>query len=359
LDELFDASSENFMLFYEGEPGSVYNPIVLNTFEAFDRHMQDRLPDIHKSSSSLADLIKMLNVTFHDGDKAWYQLPRNLTMLMGLIGYTRENTDRGTLSRFVDSTMERAQITLFFSDHKADNLKRIREASYGFFNERSWETGGRVGLEMAVNEEIRESHMIIDSMVLGVIFLLCSIFFRSLVAGFMLTLPLALANMVAFAYMSINQIGLSINTLPVAAIGVGIGVDFAIYIYSRCIEEYGKQGEDLRRAVLASVKTSGKAVLYTGLTIILPILTWYVVSDLKFQAQMGVFLAMILATNVILALTLHPLLICAIKPRFISRAIVQKQSLSPVPSEAENIKSMVRLSGRVGYEPFWQKAWRN
>ena len=61
------------MLFYEGEKESVYDPIVLTTFESFSRHMKERLPDIYKSSTSIIDMVKMVNLTFHDGDKLWYQ----------------------------------------------------------------------------------------------------------------------------------------------------------------------------------------------------------------------------------------------------------------------------------------------
>jgi len=134
----------------------------------------------------------------------------------------------------------------------------------------------------------------------------------------MFTLPLILGNMVAFAYMSMTGIGLSINTLPVAAVGVGVGVDFAIYIYNRCIEEFPHQN-GWADTILTALRTSGKAVVFTGLTMVLPIMLWFFISDLKFQAQMGIFLAIIMSTNVILALTLHPLMIYVIKPRFITR----------------------------------------
>ena len=119
--------------------------------------------------------------------------------------------------------------------------------------------------------------------------------------------------------MSLSDIGLSINTLPVAAIGAGVGVDFAIYLYSRCREEFPLQAADWSQTIIQSLCTCGKAIVYTGLTVILPIITWYFFSDMKFQAQMGFFIAMIMGTNVILALTLHPLMIYIIRPRFISK----------------------------------------
>jgi predicted RND superfamily exporter protein len=325
INKLFVASSENLMLFYEGKSESVYNPVVLTTVEAFSRHMKKMLPDIYKSSSSLIDTVKMVNVIFHDSDMLWQELPAKEAILTGLIGHIRTNTERGTLTRYIDEGMERAQITLFFADHTSDNLLRIRDAAYDFFKDRPMKiekgefklAGGRIGLEIALNEEMKRAHAIIDITVLGAIFILCALSFMSITAGLMLTLPLVLANSVAGAYMSLSNIGLSINTLPIAAIGVGVGVDFAIYLYSRCQEEFHLQGGDWTKTIIQSMCTCGKAVVYTGLTIIVPIITWYFFSDMKFQAQVGFFLAMIMGTNVVLTLTLHPLLIYIIKPKFI------------------------------------------
>jgi uncharacterized protein len=325
INQKFNASSENLMLFYEGTPESVYDPVVLEIFEKFSLHMAERLPDIYKTSSSIIDMGKMVNLSQHDGDQMYYQLPRNEEQLSGLLGYLRNTVGAATMSRFIDGTLERTQITLFFSDHTSDNLLRIRDAAYGFFKDHPMKTkngefklaGGRIGMEIALNEEMKRSHVIIDLTVLAAIFILCALSYKSITAGLMLTLPLILANSVAGAYMALSNIGLSINTLPIAAIGVGVGVDFAIYLYSRCQEEFPIQGGNWTETITQSICTCGKAVVYTGLTVILPIITWYFFSDMKFQAQVGFFLAMIMGTNVILTLTLHPLMIYIIRPKFI------------------------------------------
>jgi predicted RND superfamily exporter protein len=178
-------------------------------------------------------------------------------------------------------------------------------------------------MEIALNGD-EAVHLLIDLSVYLAIFILCAFCYWS-ITGLLLTVPLILANAVAGAYMNLMGIGLSINTLPIAAIGAGLGVDFAIYLYSRCQEEFPLQRGDWHGTIIQSICTCGKAVVYTGVTVILPILTWYFFSEMKFQAEVGFFLSMIMATNVILCLTLHPLLLYIIKPKFISRMMTIPQ----------------------------------
>lgn len=336
LDGSFDTSSENLILLYDGPPGSVYDPAVLNTFDAVESHMKACLPEVYKSSSSVNQMVSLVNLNIHDGDEAWAQIPRNLPAMRFLIGYLRQTAGEHYLSRFIDGAVQRTQMALFFKDHTSGSLARIREALSDFFDFTPVEAaggrfryaGGRIGLEMALNEEMERTHAVIDALVLAAIFILCTLFFRSAAAGLLLTLPLLISNMVAFAYMAYHGMGLSINTLPVAAVGAGIGVDFAIYLYRRYQEEFPLQGGDWSKTLEQAACTCGRAVVYTGLTIILPLMSWYFLCDMKFQAQMGAFLALIIAMNVLLALTLHPLMIYLIKPGFISR------KGNPMPQES-------------------------
>ena len=327
VNKYFGVSSDDLVLYFKGDkPDAVYDPAVFRTFEAFDHHMRNALPDLYKSSDSFINIMSTINTMYRYGDVIYNRLPAKPEQMNVLIGFSKENIQIATKELYFDREMKMTQITIFFTDHTSDNLLRIRDAANNFFKKRSkkidagtfYLAGGRVGMEIAVNEEMKRSHFLIDCMVLATIFLMCTITFHSMVAGLMLIVPLILANLMAFSYMSIMDIGLSINTLPVAAVGVGIGVDFAIYLYSRVIEEFPQQ-DGWGQTILTAVRTSGTAVVYTGLTLILAMIPWYFLTDLKFQAQMGFFLSMLLLINVILALTLHPLLIYIIKPKFISR----------------------------------------
>jgi hypothetical protein len=268
-----------------------------------------------------------------------YQFPRDEDELAGLLGMLDIKAGLSTVRRFMDTPKpaKRAQITLYFSDHTSDNMLRVKKAAYDFFKENPMKTangefllaGGRIGLEIALNEEMKNTHAVMDAAVLVTIFLMCSLAFRSFMAGAMLAIPLFLSNLMAFTYMAVADIGLSVNTLPCSAVGVGVGVDFAIYLYSRCIEEFPNHS-GYKETVLTAVRTAGTGIVFTGITLILPVITWYFISGLKFQAQMGFFLAMLLFINMVTALTLHPLLIVAVKPKFMKKraatgAMVEKE----------------------------------
>ena len=324
INSIFKASSETFSLYYDGKEGSVYDPVVLNTFEKFDRHMADSLPDIYKSSMSIINMIKMFNLTYRDGDPIRYELPLKEDEFISIMGLLRSAGAQATIMRFVDKNRERAQIVLFFSDHTSDNMIRIRDAAYAFFDQNPMKikngefklAGGGIGMELALNEEMKNSHARMDILVLCAIFIMCSIAFRSSIAGVMLVVPLILSNLIAFSYMTLSNIGLSVNTLPCSAVGVGVGVDFAIYLYSRCKEEIPYHN-NMKSTVLTAVQNVGPGIVFTGITLIFPILTWYFISELKFQAQMGLFLAILLLMNMIFALTLHPLILMIVKPKFL------------------------------------------
>ena len=136
------------------------------------------------------------------------------------------------------------------------------------------------------------------------VLLLVSIQFKSLKAGLILTIPLLLSNFMAFAYMALNGIGLSISTLPVSAAGIGMGVDYGIYMLARCAEEKSKDpGISMQTALMRTIQTYSKSIIYIAGTLVLGLLVW-ALSPLKFQAQMGIMLAVILFLNCLGAFSL-------------------------------------------------------
>ena len=101
-------------------------------------------------------------------------------------------------------------------------------------------------------------------------------------------------------------IGVKVATLPVIALGVGIGVDYGIYIYTS-LQDYLRRGVSLQEAYFGALRTSGTAVAFTGFTLAVGVGTW-IFSPIKFQADMGLMLTFMFFWNMLGALLFLPAL---------------------------------------------------
>jgi predicted RND superfamily exporter protein len=174
--------------------------------------------------------------------------------------------------------------------------------------------GGPMGILAAVNDEVERGHLANISLIFVVIFLLHSITYRSVPSGAIITLQLATATLLSLAYMAGRGVGLNINTLPVQAVGVGLGVDYAIYIVDRIRQETAATGGDVDEAIRRAIRTTGLAVSFTATTVIGGIGFW-MFSNLRFQAEMAQLLAMLMLVNMLGAITIVPALYSIVRPR--------------------------------------------
>jgi predicted RND superfamily exporter protein len=172
-----------------------------------------------------------------------------------------------------------------------------------------------VGVQAAVREEIAASQTLNLALALLGVFFFCAINFRSITAGILLTIPLAISNIITFALMGAYHIGLTVNTYPVSSIGIGLGVDYGIYFLGRLLEE--RKG-NLNEAIVTALRTNGRSVVMIATTLTVGLMLW-VFSALKFQAEMGVLLAVLLLLNMLGALLLLPSMIAILKPKFITK----------------------------------------
>jgi len=175
-----------------------------------------------------------------------------------------------------------------------------------------------VGTLAAANEEIFNFQVLLLILAFAITVIFCVVSFRSIIAGILLIIPLGVANYLVFAYMGFNKIGLNINTLPVATIAIGIGVDYGIYLFGRMQEEY-KKTKNLSTAFSTTLITTGKAISFTALTVALGVVFWSF-SGIRFQAEMGILLTMVTFFHLLGTLILLPALILLIRPKFIKRS---------------------------------------
>jgi predicted RND superfamily exporter protein len=186
--------------------------------------------------------------------------------------------------------------------------------------------GGIMGILAAVNDEVERSHVANISLIFFVIFVLHSTTYQSIPSGFIILLQIATATMLSLAYMALRGIGLNINTLPVQSVGVGIGVDYAIYIVDRIRQEV-VDTEDIDEAVRRAVRTTGMAVSFTATTIVGGIILWSF-SSLRFQAEMAQLLVILMVINMLGAITVVPAFYSILRPRVATALLTDDQRAS-------------------------------
>ena len=166
---------------------------------------------------------------------------------------------------------------------------------------------GNVGVMAATNEAVHAADKWVNLALFLSVSILCLIEFRSVMITLCIILPLGLVTVLCNAVMAGMGIGLKVNTLPVVALGVGVGVDYGIYLFERMKHEIADTGMSLRDAFVSALKQRGTASVFTAVTMTISVLTW-MGSALKFQADMGLLLAFMFLVNMFGAILLLPAL---------------------------------------------------
>lgn len=278
--------------------------------------------------SSLAS--KPMNMLLHYGQPKYYALPDTNQLSASLWGFFFAATAPGEAESYfaVAQSMTNSCIRLLLPDHTYTRLKRLRADLDRFIRERVTADpglnkvklrylGGEAGLYLATDDVIGRLNVINLSLTLAAIGLGCAIVFRSLVAGVLFALSCIAANFVAFVYMNLHNIGLTVDTLPVISLGIGLGVDYGIYTVARIRDEV-IGGLTLNEAITRGLRSTGAWVFSTFAVMVGGMLAW-VFSPLLFHSEMSVLLILLMSTNLIVGVLILPALIAWRRPRFITR----------------------------------------
>jgi predicted RND superfamily exporter protein len=299
--------------------GAIKNARTLQAMEDFQRYMETE--GGAGGTLTFTNMIKRIFRMFHEGHPKWEMLPEDPKHL-SQIGFQIENSSApGEMDRWVDYSWTNATITCFYREYNNELIHRCIEKAKEFIDANPVENvrfrlaGGLLGILAAVNEEVEYSYWASLIAVFVVVFILCILTFRSVAAGFILIIPLAVSQILSEAFMLVKGIDLNINSLPVAAIAVGIGIDYGIYLMARISEEF-EVSSDYNYANRRALETTGKAIVFTATTLIAGVFFWIFI-DLKFQAEMGLLLCLLMFLNMINALVFVPTLVTIFKPNFV------------------------------------------
>lgn len=275
---------------------------VVSLMDRFEGHI--RLVPGVQSVTSLASMAKVINAGYSEGSLKWRVLPRDQQTLAQAVSPIETSTG------LLNSDGSVMPILIFLADHKAETLRAVTGATRDFAADNPSPkakfllASGNGGVMAATNEVVAAAEKPILLWVFGAVIALCLLTFRSVKAALCIVLPLAIVSYLAYALMAYLGIGLKTSTLPVVALGVGIGVDYGIYIFAR-LHVALAAGEFFEDAMFGALKDAGAAVVFTGLTLAIGVSTW-VFSNLKFQADMGLLLTFMFLVNMVAAIILLP-----------------------------------------------------
>lgn len=321
INENFPGSNILIVILEGKEPDTLKRPDIMQALLDFSRYMEAD-PSVG-GAFSIVDILLGVTQVFHNDDPRWASIPSDQIILGNyLFLYTAGAPIPNIFRPIASHDFRTANIKFYYKDHKGHTIRTAIARAKKFIDENPVEgaefklAGGLIGTLAAANEEIIYSNNMTLVLIFLIVFLSVSISYRSITAGLLIIAPLGLAQLLTTAYMSIKGIGLNVNTLPVASIGVGVGVDYAIYIIDRIKQEYRRLG-DLQNAIHLAVNTTGRAVSFTATTLVGGIISWYFLSNLRFQAEMSLLLSLLMVINMLGAMILIPTLFSVIKPKFV------------------------------------------
>jgi uncharacterized protein len=325
----YSVSSDIFLIMVKTTPDKC---VAYENLEVLDRFgwTMENVEGV-QSSVSMSFVVRQVLAGFSEGSLKWNTIPRDQQAI--------DSTVFQIPNQLVNSDCSYAPLILFLADHKAETLTRVVDAAEKFIKENPMKdlqfllATGNAGIEAATNDVIVDAYYMMIGLVYLVVGFLVYISFNSVRATICIILPLVVTSILGDSLMAFLGIGIKVATLPVVALGVGIGVDYSIYIYAK-LETYLNEGMSLVEAYYNTLKSTGNAIVLTALTLSIGVVTW-AWSPIKFQADMGIMLTFMFLWNMIGAIWLLPALCCfLIKPerviaRQVKKANKKKKNVKP------------------------------
>jgi predicted RND superfamily exporter protein len=333
LNEKFVGVASQLVIIAEGKKlEAVKDAATLNNIEIFARHMAQG--EGANGSFTAATLLKKIYRTFHEGDPKWEMLPTRDDHVGQLFYLLTAGTSRGEMDRFFSPDYTNATLTILYKNYNNDIIHGAIDRAKAYVAEHSRPedslryllAGGLLGILAATNEEVEWSYKVNVPLIFFVVFVLSFLTYRSVIGAFIVMIPSLVAQPLSEAVMYLMGIDFNINSLPVAAVGIGIGIDYGYYVLSRIVEEYEETG-DFDEANRRAIATTGRAIIFTCSTLVCSVVFW-LFFPLKFEAEMAFVLMMLMIFHAIGALVFIPAMVSLLRPRFAVARAEQRVQLA-------------------------------
>ncbi len=303
ITDHYRLSSDQFAVIVTTQKNGLVDYETLLEMDRLEEVLRD-LPGV-QTTVSAASLARSYTAASFEGSPKWVTLNRDSYVVSDALNYVYDSNPE-----MFNDQRSVAPVIAFLADHKAETLDRVVNAVESFAAEHNTErhkfllAAGSSGIEAATNIAVSSANRTMLLYVYSAVVLLCLITFRSWRAVIVAVVPLMVTSIFGEALMVLLGIGVKVATLPVTALGVGIGVDYSLYLLSVHLA-HQRQGLSVSEAYRGALMFTGKVVALIGVTLSAAVITW-AWSPIKFQANMGLLLAFMFLWNMLGALILVP-----------------------------------------------------
>jgi len=273
------------------------------------------------SISSYSTQLKTYSEGYNEGN------PKMSVIPIDAGNYAALSAEIGRVHGYMSKDCSMTAVHLFLKDHKATTIEGVLHAAREFRKTHAMPgvtirfAAGNAGVLAAINDEVEKSELPMMLYVYAAILILVFLAYRDFRAMLACCVPLTVGTFIGYWFMKELQIGLTVATLPVMVLAVGIGVDYAFYIYNR-LQLHLANGVQITVALEKAIQEVGVATIFTAITLAIGVATWSF-SALKFQADMGKLLAFMFVINLIMAMTALPALAVVLEMIFPRRKPVR------------------------------------
>lgn len=326
INDRFPGAEELFIIARADEAGGLKKPEIIKALADFQSHMM--LDPKLGGVKGVNNLLTQVNQMTRNNDPRWAVVPtieRNIGGLLFM--FMMSAPTQGALLEYIDTDDRLANMVFYYKDHTGETIRRAVHMAKEWIETTGQQVqglhidlaGGPVGVTAAINEEAFETNVIVVPAVLALILGFTLWFYGSFHSGFMMLISMSFATTLTYACMGLLKMGLNVNTVPMIAVGIGLGVDYAIYMMDRIKEEM-HVAKDVQDAIRRAVSTTGVAIALTATTLVGGIIMWVFISELRFQADAARLLIIMLVMNMASAMFLVPAWVNIFKPKFIMDA---------------------------------------
>ncbi|HEY1851291.1 MAG TPA: MMPL family transporter [Candidatus Binataceae bacterium] len=312
-------------------PKSTLGPNTLRVADDLRNYLRERDPNVLQVISFASDIEKPFNQMFHYAHPKYLRIPEN-TELSGNLWYLYlTGTAPGEMERYIPNSQAVATcIRVLLRDHTYDTLNRLLDEIQQF-NETQVRPdpnldkvnvaymGGIAGLYAAANQVLKYTDFFNLTLTLLAVGICCAIEFRSITAGLLFIAASVLGNFGAFIYMNARGLTLTIDTIPVVSLGIGLGIDYGIYTMAAIRDEV-IGGKEITSAITTAMRGTGGAVLNTLFVMVGGLSVW-MFSPVDFHVRMAELLIFLMITNAITGVVILPSFVSAFRPNFINRYV--------------------------------------